>query len=170
MKKYPLGGAKLFGKSFNTIASMADVIRPIFSRKFDILTYICEKKFFWGQKIRKNGFFQNRSKSHIYVYNGSKTCLGTPKGHFLAIYTYINHYSTLYKKSNFWENSRFFEFLQFLINRISADWPAGGGRNHNSCTKIYSLDILKAFSYSDHHCMTPRLNLMVLWKSLKFPF
>ena len=34
------------------------------------------------------------------MYSASKTCLGTPKGHFLAIYTYISHYSTLYKKSN----------------------------------------------------------------------
>ena len=42
-----------------------------------------------------------------YVYSASKTCLGTPKGHFLAIYTYISHYLPLYKKSNFWEKSRF---------------------------------------------------------------
>ena len=84
---------------------MADVVRPIFSRKFRILTYICEKKIFRGQKIQKNRFFKNRSKSHIYVYSASKTCLATPKDHFLAIYTYISHYLTLYKKSNFWEKS-----------------------------------------------------------------
>ena len=65
------------------------------------------KKFFWGQKIQKNRFFQNRSRSHIYVYSASKTCLGTPKGHFLAIYTYISHYLPLYKKLNFWKKSRF---------------------------------------------------------------
>ena len=52
------------------------------------------KIFFWSQKIQKNRFLKNRSKSHIYVYSASKTCLGTPKGHFLAIYTYISHYLT----------------------------------------------------------------------------
>ena len=65
------------------------------------------KKFLGGQKIQKNRFFKNRSKSHIYVYSASKTCLGTPKGHFLAIYTYISHYLALHKKSNFWQKSRF---------------------------------------------------------------
>ena len=86
------------------------------------------KKFFWGQKIEKNRFFQNRSKSHIYVYSASKTCLGTPKGHFLAIYTYISHYSTLYKKSNFWEKSRFFRILAIFdkskFGRLAGrGWP-----------------------------------------------
>ena len=127
------------------------------------------KNFFWSQKIEKIRFFQNRSKSHIYVYSASKTCLGTPKGHFLAIYTYISHYLTLYKKSNFWKKSRFSWNLAILINQNSADSPAGGGRNNDSCPETYSMDILEAFSYSDHHCMMSRLNLMVLWKSPEFP-
>ena len=70
MKNAELVGQKLFGKSFNIIASMADVIWPIFSRKLDILTYICEKKIFLKSKIQKNQFFKNRSKSHIYVKIG----------------------------------------------------------------------------------------------------
>ena len=65
------------------------------------------KKFFWGPKIQKNRFFKNRSKSHIYVYNWWKTCLGTPKGHFQAIYTYNCHYLPLYEKLNFWKKSQF---------------------------------------------------------------
>ena len=126
MKNAELVGQKLFGKSFNTIASMADVIRPVFSRKFDILTYICEKNFFWGRKIQKIQFFKNRFKSHIYVYNAWKTCLGTPKGHFRAIYTYNSHYLPNYIKNRiFGENRDFFEFWQFLINLNSADWLAG---------------------------------------------
>ena len=60
-----LSATKFFGKSFNVNKLAADVIRPIFSRKFHILTYICEKKFFWSQKIQKNRFFKNRSKSHM---------------------------------------------------------------------------------------------------------
>ena len=64
-----LSAAKFFGKTFNVNKYMADVIRPIFSRKFDILTYICEKIFFGVQKIQKNRSFKDRSKSHIYVYD-----------------------------------------------------------------------------------------------------
>ena len=76
------------------------------------------KNFFSSQKIQKNRFFKNRSKSHIYVYNAWKTCLGTPKGHFHAIYTYISHYMTLYKKSNFWKKSRFSWILAFFDKSI----------------------------------------------------
>ena len=92
-------------------------------------TYICEKKiFFWGQKIRKNRFFLNCSKSHIYVYSRSKTCLGTSKGHFLAIYTYISHYLPLCEKSNFWKNRDFSEFWWFFnkskFGRLAGrKWP-----------------------------------------------
>ena len=46
----------------------------------------------------------------IYVKSRSKTCLGTSKGHFLAIYTYISHYLPLYEKSNFCKNRDFSEF------------------------------------------------------------
>ena len=89
------------------------------------------KEFCWSQKIQKNRFFQNRFKSQIYVYSASKTCLGTPKGHFLAIYTYISHYLTLYKKSNFWKKSRFFRILAIFdksnfgrsAGRVSLKWP-----------------------------------------------
>merc|ERR1712015_101485 len=107
---------------------MADAIRPMFSRKFDILTNICEKKNFLRSKNPKNRFFQNRSKSQIYVYSASKTCLGTPKGHFLAIYTYIIHYLTLYKKSNFGGKSRFFGILAIFdkskFGRLAGrEWP-----------------------------------------------
>ena len=93
---------------------------------------------------------------------------------FLLGYGWIHHYILVIiwpyiKNRIFGENRDFFEFWQFLINRNSADRPAGGGRNHNSYSETYSLGILKAFSYSDHHCMVSRLNLMVLWKSLEFP-
>ena len=86
------------------------------------------KKFFWGQKIEKNRFFLNQSKSHIYVNSASKTCLGTPKGHFLAIYTYISHYLPLCEKSNFWKNHDFSEFWWFFdkskFGRLAGrKWP-----------------------------------------------
>ena len=48
---------KLFQKSFNVNESMADVIRPIFSQKFHILTYICEKKIFLKPKNPKKSIF-----------------------------------------------------------------------------------------------------------------
>ena len=72
MKNAELVGQKLFGKSFNTIASMADVIRPIFSRKFDILTYIyVRKKFFEVKKSKKFDFFKI-GLNHIYMYRMDK--------------------------------------------------------------------------------------------------
>ena len=74
------------------------------------------KFFFWGQKIPKNRFSKNRCKSHIYVKIAYKTCLGTPKSYFLAIYTYISHYLILYKKSKFWQKSRFFRILTIFDN------------------------------------------------------
>ena len=65
------------------------------------------------------------------------------------------------KNRIFGKNRDFHEFWQFLINSDSADWPAGSGRNHDSFLEMYSLDILKAFSYGNHYCMLSRLNLIV---------
>ena len=125
----PIKGGKTFWKEFqyhciHGRCYSADIQPEI--RYFDI--YGWEKIFFEVKKSKKNRFFQNRSKSHIYVYSASKTCLETPKGHFLAIYTYISHYLTLYKKSNFWKKSRFLWILAIFdksrFGRLAGrKWP-----------------------------------------------
>ena len=56
---------KFFGKSFNVNKLTADVIRPIFSRKFDIFTYICEKKIFFEVKKFKKIDFLKIGLNHI---------------------------------------------------------------------------------------------------------
>ena len=66
------------------------------------------------------------------------------------------------KNRIFEENRDFHEFWQNLINRNSTDWLAGNGRIDDTYSEIYSLDILKAFSYSDHHYMMSRLNFKVV--------
>ena len=65
------------------------------------------------------------------------------------------------KNRIFGKNAIFRNFDDFLINRNLADWPAGSGRNHDSFLEMYSLDILKAFSYGSHYCMLSGLNFIV---------
>ena len=62
-----LFATKFFGKTFSVNKYMADVIRPIFSRKFDILTYICEKKIFLRSKNPKKIDFFKIGSNHIYM-------------------------------------------------------------------------------------------------------
>ena len=59
--------AKFFGKTFSVNKYMADVIRPIFGRKFENLTYIyVRKKFFEVKKSKKIDFFKI-GLNHIYM-------------------------------------------------------------------------------------------------------
>ena len=128
---------------------------------FDVYIY---EIFFEGVQKSENFDFSKNGLNHIFIYICDQKRVWGPPKDYIRLYIHIYpHYMTLGEKKFFWKFCDFCKFWEILINRNSADWPAGNGRNHDLSSQMVSPDVLEAFSYVGHYYMTCRSNFITLW-------
>ena len=141
--------------------------------------YLAGNSVFWHIYVRKKFFQVKKSKkidflkiglNHICMFIMHKKHVQRPLKAIFMPYIHIIATTWPYIKNQiFGKNRDFHEFWHFLINRYSADWPAGSIRNDYSWSETYSRDTLEAFSYTCHHCISLDGILWLFENYLNFP-